>query len=812
MQPRGNRLAFGGPGIEPRWSHSNKDGVGTAYSSDSRLWYTLWRGTVTEVYYPRIDRPQLRDLEFLFADGGALFHEEKRHLVPRTERPHEHALGFRVVSEEPEGRYRLTKWVIGDPHQPCLLVRTRLEVLDRRLVGKLRLYALVAPHLEVGGWGNHAAVYELLGRSFLAAEKGGTALAVGATVPFVRTSVGYVGASDGYTDISQHGTMAWEFDRAPDGNVALTGEISLAEVTEFTLGLAFGDSLQSAVTTLHQSLAAPFELHHRRFLEQWQRTTAHELPLGGRSHDGGRLYRASRATLLAHEDKLFAGAFIASLSIPWGAAKSDSDRGGYHLVWTRDMAHCATGLLASGATETALRALVYLATQQRPDGGFPQNFWVDGTPYWQGIQLDEVALPILLASKLGPLPRESPFDSGPMVSQGARYLIERGPATEQDRWEEVGGYSPSTLATGIAALTVAAGFARARGDEGTATFIQEYADFLEAHVERWTVTRRGTLVKGIPQHYVRIRPASTAVPVPVDGTDLGTVRLPNLPPEAPNEFPASEVVDAGFLDLVRYGVRAPDDPLVVDSLRVVDRILRVETPYGPVWRRYNHDGYGQRDDGGPYTDWGTGRAWPVLTGERGHYEIAAGRDAGPYLEAMEKFATPTGLLTEQVWDEADRPSLHLELGRPTEAAMPLAWAQAEYLTLLRSASDGAVFDRVPAVAERYLRRGRRRSTLEVWKFDRQPVRAPADATIRVIAGAPFRLRASDDDWRTPQTLDSRGTGLGLHYVDLPPLDRPSRSWRFTFYWPESDRWEGRDFEVRAPAEGPTTAAGSPSPR
>ncbi len=318
-------------------------------------------------------------------------------------------------------------------------------------------------------------------------------------------------------------------------------------------------------------------------------------------------------------------------------------------------------------------------------------------------------------------------------------------------------------------------------------------------------------MKGIPQHYVRIRPALPANVVPDEGPDLGTVRLPNLSPGSPSEFPASEVVDAGFLDLVRYGVRAPDDPLVVDSLRVVDQILRVETPYGPVWRRYNHDGYGQRDDGGPYADWGSGRGWPVLTGERGHYEIAAGRDPGPYLEAMEKFATPTGLLTEQVWDEADRPALHLELGRPTEAAMPLAWAHAEYLQLLRSASDRKVFDRVPAVAERFLSRGRRRSTLEVWKFDRQPGRVPVDATIRVIVGAPFRLRASDDDWRTPRTIDSRGTGLGLHYVDLPPLDRPGRSWRFTFYWPESDRWEGRDFEVGAASPVSTASPGVTRP-
>ncbi|HLN51553.1 MAG TPA: glycoside hydrolase family 15 protein [Thermoplasmata archaeon] len=797
MQPRGDRTAFGGPGIEPRWSHSNKDGVGTAYSADSRLWYTLWRGTVTEVYYPRIDRPQLRDLEFLFTDGGTLFHEEKRHLVATTERSHDHALGFTVRSEAPEGRYRLTKWLIGDPHQPCLLVRARLEILDRRLVGKLRLFALVAPHLEVGGWGNHATVYNILGRSLLAAEKGGTALAVGCTSPFVRTSVGYVGASDGWTDISQHGSMAWEFDRAPDGNVALTGEIPLEEVSEFTLGLAFGDSIQSAATTLYQSLTTPFELHQRRFLEQWNRTATHQLPLSGASRDRGKLYRSSCATLLAHEDKLFPGAFIASLSIPWGASRTDVDRGGYHLVWTRDMAHSAMGLLASGSEETALRALVYLATQQRVDGGFPQNFWVDGTPYWQGIQLDEVALPILLAAKLKESRTPPRFDSEPMVLKGARFLIENGPATQQDRWEEVGGYSPSTLATSIAALTVASGFARARGDVATAEFVQAYADFLDAHVERWTVTSKGTLVKAIPRHYVRIRPASMGAVVPDEGPDLGLVRLPNVPPGTSPDFPASDIVDAGFLDLVRYGVRALDDPTVTDSVRVVDRVLRVETPFGPAWRRFNHDGYGQRDDGGPYADWGQGRAWPVLTGERGHYELAAGRDTGPYLEAMERFATPTGLLTEQVWDAPNLPELHLELGRPTEAAMPLAWAHAEYVELLRSVSDGAVFDRVPAVAERYLARNRHRTTLEFWKFNRQPATIPSGSPLRVVAGAPFRLRVSEDDWRTPVTMDSQPTGIGLHFVDLAPLARVGRSWRFTFYWPAADRWEGRDFSVTA---------------
>ncbi len=282
-----------------------------------------------------------------------------------------------------------------------------------------------------------------------------------------------------------------------------------------------------------------------------------------------------------------------------------------------------------------------------------------------------------------------------------------------------------------------------------------------------------------------------------EGADLGWIELPNLPPEAPRRFRASEIVSAGFLDLVRYGVRRPDDSLVADSLRVVDRLLRVDTPYGPVWRRYNHDGYGERDDGGPYADWGVGRAWPLLTGERGHYELALGRDPGPYLSAMERFATATGLLTEQVWDETDRPALHLALGRPTEAAMPLAWAHAEYISLLRSVADGRIFDQVPEVSERYAHGRGRGAPIEVWTFRRRPAGADPSAVVRVVADVPFRLHASEDDWRSSSDLDSRATGLDLHYVDLAPLGASGRSWRFTFYWPLADRWEGRDYAVTA---------------
>jgi glucoamylase len=799
---RGNRVAFGAPGLPPRWSHSNKDGVGTAYSADSRLWFTLWRGIVTEVYFPTIDSPQLRDMQFLVTDGETFFHEEKRVLTTTTERSNDHALGYRIRSEDPERRYRIVKEVIGDPHLPVLLEQVRVEPRVASLKDRMRVFVLASPHLGVGGWGNSAAVYRILDRTVLTAEKDGVALALAPSVPFSDASVGYVGASDGWTDVSQHRELAWHFDLAPGGNVALTGELPVRTAKEFTLALAFGRTLPSAVTSLFQSLATPFETHRRRFVEQWARTATHELPLAGPRGDAGHLYRSSRSILLAHEDKVYPGAFIASLSIPWGASKSDDDRGGYHLLWTRDLYHTATALLASGAEEASARALIYLATRQRTDGGFPQNFWVEGTPYWQGIQLDEVGLPILLARHLWDGKALGEFDPYPMVRRAARFLVERSPVTQQDRWEELSGYSPATLAICIAAVTAAATAARRRGDATASQFLQEYADFLEQRVERWTVTVNGTLVPGIRRHYVRIRPAAIDDPVPHEGPDMGTVTLLNLPPGVPREYPANEIVDGGFLDLVRLGVRRADDPTVVDSVRVIDHVLKVDTPAGPVWRRYNHDGYGDRDDGGPYAGWGRGRAWPILTGERGHYELALGHDPAPFLRALERLATSTGLLPEQVWDQPDRPAQHLFFGKPTESATPLAWAHAEYITLLRSAADGHVFDLIPEVAERYRGAHRPHRPLEVWRFNRQPAFVAPNETIRVIADRPFRLHASDDGWRTVADLDSLDSGLDLHFVDLAPLGAPGRNWRFTFFWPLDDRWEGRDFSVGASVPSP----------
>ena len=782
--------AFGAPGIEPRWTHADKIGVGTAYSTSSRLWYTLWSGIITEVYYPTVDTPQIRDLQYLITDGRSFF-EEERELESKVERIGEHGLEYRITNGDRDGRYQIIKQVIGDPHLPCLLQHTQIVSSDRF---QLQFYVLCAPHLEVGGQNNNARVVEVAGRKILVAYKGTTWLAMAADVPFKRFSCGYVGHSDGWTDLADNYQLDWEFDRADDGNLALIGELNLDNTDEFTLGLAFGTTIHNAISTLFQSLEISFEKQQQSYRNQWERTCKDLLPLDKVATDGGNLYRSSYSILLAHEDKLYPGALIASLAIPWGETKSDSDRGGYHLVWTRDMVSSAAGLMAAGHNSTALRSLIYLATTQEENGGFAQNFWVDGKAYWTGIQLDEVAFPILLARKLQQENALSSFDIYPMILRAAEFLIRQGPATQQERWEENSGYSPSTLAAMIAALICAAGIARDRQDPKTAEFIEEYADFLECHIEDWTVTRQGTLVPEIKEHYIRITPADVESNLPNEDPNNSTVNITSRPPNTPSFFPAREVVDGGFLQLVRYGIRQPDDPLIVNSVKVIDRVLKTDTPFGPLWHRYNHDGYGQRDDGSAYEGWGTGRGWPLFTGERGHYELALGNDVKPYIEAMEKFATNTGLLPEQAWDSEDIPDAHMYLGRPTGSAMPLMWAHAEYIKLLRSAKDGRVFDLIPEVAERYLENRSKCKPLEVWKFNRQLKQVNSEYTLRIQAISPFRLRWTNNEWSSMEDTASNSTSLEIYFVDLP-IKNEASSIEFTFFWLESNNWEGSNYKI-----------------
>ena len=785
-----NRNAPGAPGIEPRWTSSAKDGIGTAYHTSSRLWFTLSHGIINEVYYPHVDTPNTRDLQFLITDGETFCHEEKRDLDHAIEYPEQNVLLYRLTNSERGGRYRIVKEIIVEPHSSVLLIQTRLEILDPKLRGKLRLYVLLAPHMKGTGYHNSAEWCGLDDRKFLEAQREDLCLVFGCKPDFTRRSVGYVGRSDGWQDLRDNFKMDWEFERAIGGNIALTGEIDLSTGLEFTLGVALGHSLQSASTQLLQALATPFSSQREKYIAQWQRTRPKD-DFHEHSKDGGHLFRLGQCILLAHEDKMFQGAFVASLSIPWGETKDDSNAGGYHLVWTRDLVHTATAMLAAGQTESALRALIWLACVQAPDGSLPQNSWINGNAYWKNTQVDEVAVPVLLAWRLHQADALRQFDPWPLASRAARYLVLNGPVTPQERWEENSGYSPSTLGAQIAALVCASEFARSGKKNVAEAFLLDYADWLSAHLEEWTVTNRGELVKDKPRHYVRITPADPHQAEATADLNNANIEIAN----GGGKHPARNIVGGDFLDLVRLGVRAADDPLIVDSVAVIDQVLKRALPQGPCWRRYNHDGYGQKDDGKAFDGTGVGRSWPILTGERGHYELAVGRDPMPFIEALEKFANPGGMLPQQLWDAEDLPDGHMKRGGPTGSAMPLCWAHAEYVSLVRSAHDGVCFDRIEPVYQRYAKAGTG-SKIEMWSFAYQPQRIGTGKVLRIITEQAAKIHWSSDAWTTPHDKQTRDSGLGVYCADLPTDKLPDGTRLvFTFNWVGVSRWEGRDFFV-----------------
>ena len=300
---------------------------------------------------------------------------------------------------------------------------------------------------------------------------------------------------------------------------------------------------------------------------------------------------------------------------------------------------------------------------------------------------------------------------------------------------------------------------------------------------------------------MRIRPPAPGEPFYNEQAGPDIIRISNRGPGEQFDFEARQIIDAGFLELVRYGVRRADDPLIIDSLKVVDHILKIETPFGTCWRRYNHDGYGQKKDGGPYDGWGQGRAWPLLTGERGHYELAAGNDCTPHIAAIERFRSIGGMLPEQIWDQADIPSAHLFLGRSAGAAQPLVWAHSEYLKLLRSTVDGRVYERISIVEQRYAVPPDKRTFknhVEIFKL-RRPLKDIAYGhTLRILNIDRFRVVYSLDNWATVLNQDCHSVGYSGFFADIPITGPNTGTIIFTLCWcneGQPEHWLGRNIEV-----------------
>jgi glucoamylase len=789
--------APGWPGIPARWTSSAKSGLGTAVSRDSRVWFTLSHGILNEVYYPRVDHACTRDLGFIVTDGESYFSEEKRDARSETSTVAPGIPAYRIHNTAADGRYRIEKEVLTDPWRDVLLQRIRFVPLQG-LLTDFRLYVLLAPHLANRGGGNTAWVGDYKGTPMLFGERDNNALALASTAPWLARSVGFVGVSDGWQQLQARKRLNETYTRADNGNVAITGEVDLRSSDGvFVMALGFGPTAMEAGQHTLISLLEGFDETHAEYVRAWEAWHA-KLKGGIPPKARSLLYHTSATVLRTHESKRVEGGVIASLSIPWGFSKHDDDLGGYHLVWPRDLVETAGGFIAMGAHQEARRVLRYLQVTQESDGHWSQNMWLDGTPYWQGIQMDETALPILLvdlAARTGVLDTRGRDELWPMVRRASAFLARNGPVSPQDRWEEEPGYAPFTIATEIAALLVAADLADAQGNRTAADYLRETADAWNASLERWLYVSGTELARqhAVDGYYIR-----AAEPDRADAASpsQGFVPIKNRPPDQAGG-PAALTVSIDALALVRFGLRAPDDPRIVNTVKVIDGLLRVETPRGPAWHRYQGDAYGEHADGKPFDGTGIGRAWPLLTGERAHYELAAGRTdvAERLARAMEAFAGESGLLPEQIWDSADIPDRELSIGRASGSAMPLVWAHAEYVKLCRSLRDGAIFDRPPQPVQRYL--VNKATSLHVtWRFNNKVRTMPSSRILRVETLAAAVVHWSVDDWTTVNETPTLDTTLGVHVADLHTMElRTGAHVNLTIYWRDVDRWEGSDFLV-----------------
>jgi glucoamylase len=753
--------AFGAPGMPPSWSSSDKDFVTTALGR-SRLWATIGHGVINEVFWPSTGEPQIRDLTFYLVgkDGFVDLKREPRYTL-ETPSP---GVPLLTISHGGDD-YRLILEVVPDPLRDVLLVRFELS-------GPYQLVAILAPHLGGTGKENTASVED----QALLAHRGAWALALLADVPLLAGSAGFVGASDGWRDLAEHGDLVWSFERADKGTVALSCKF---EAKKGTLALGFADTCGGARTLARSSLAEGIASARTALREGWE-AWGKNLRLPTVSEPLAREALLSAAILKVHEDRTYPGALVASLSVPWG--NSTDTLGGYHLVWPRDAALAAFALLAVQQTQEAARVLAGFIATQLPDGHWSQNYYPSGVAFWTGVQLDEAAFPVLLAAKLRELGEVDLDGTTAMIRRALSFVARSGPTSAQDRWEESPGTNPFTLAVAIAALVAGASWLEPVERE----YALALADDWNERLESFCYVTETPLAKsrGVAGYYVRL-----AAPQK-DGGLTGRVHLSNRDGQT---IPASALVSMDFSYLTRLGLRTARDPRIRDTIAVTDAILRVTTPSGPVYHRYNDDGYGEKADGSPFEGSGVGRLWPLLTGERGHLALQSGEDPLPYLETMVRCASLGGLLPEQVWDSAPIAKRGLSPGRPSGSAMPLLWTHAEYLKLLIARDTGKPVELLKAVEDRY---GGNPQNADMWHWRAEApfARLQRGRTFAVEHRGPFVLRYGFDGWRAIVEQTAVCGPFGIWGVTLTPKDLEGHGViHFTRRFDHG--WENIDYQV-----------------
>jgi glucoamylase len=806
--------APGTPGADPKWVSSRNTILGTARTDDaSFVWFTGFNGIVGEVFYPASDTPAIFDWQMLVGDAAHTWvDEEKVTTTSRAERIDPHALSWKVTNVPKSGHpYRIEKRIFTDPKRNTLVVEVTFTA-TRGTLGDFILYTLLHPALDNDGQATTAYTGSFNGRPMLIArntkktrrdENGnvyrpvelGSSSALASSLDFKpgMLSSGFVGTSDGYQDLlggrTPDMTMNWTYDRATDGNVAQMAMFDLGPVAgrtsvTFTLALGFGESEASAEAaaagTLGETPAALLESYN----SQWK---AYAKGLNNLNGAADEQYYVAAMVLKAAQDKT-SGGMVAGLGNPWGDTggswktangQTGNDQSvyvqnsnGYHVVFPRDQYKIASALIVAGDTATAGRALDFLfkdaarSGMQRADGHFPRYAFTDagGTIEDSIIQPDQTALPIILAWKLK---RTDASTYARHVKPAAEYLLKNGPRYGHERWEENWGYSPSTIAAEIAGLVCAADIARANGDEISAARYLARADYWQGMVENWTFTTRGKIAgqsggKAIRCFFERLDDDGN----PNDGH---TIFIGN------GGGPRDErsIVDAGFLELVRHGVKSWDNPYIVASLPAVDATIKQSVPgKGDGFFRYNTDGYGENLRGVNWPCQGMrGRLWPLLSGERGHYVIASGNDAAAYLRTMRHFANSSFFVPEQVFDAPAPPGF--APGEPTKSMNPLNWAMGEYVSLFASNASRQVLDCPAVVFERYVKNAykpRENQAVDYLEDDAKQGKALRLFYKGTLAASPevaLHWSYNDTSGTTDQTMMKRSDGFWETTVSVP---------------------------------------------
>jgi glucoamylase len=714
------------PGKDAQWATAGKQGVGTSAGLQSKVWFTLAQGVMTEVYYPDVTVANVHLLQFVVVNPKAKKVEtEQDDAIHQIKVLRPDSLSFQQINTAKSGEWKITKTYTTDVERDSILIDVKFETKNKNL----NLYVYYDPSLGNSGMGDtsgHILLrdnYGLMGQKTpaLTAEDKNFASVLKTNSSFLGefefATQGFLGVNDGLTQLKNSGKITNFRNKAENGNVVQVAKISKPE--KFTLFLGFGKNQNEALANANKSSEKGFVATQSEYEKQWS-DYVKTLPKVNSKYQAQ--FNMAAMILKAFEDKTNRGANIASLSIPWGGAANANEVGssGYHAVWARDLYQVATAFMALGDKDAANRALNFLfKIQQKPDGSFPQNSWLDGLPVGGSLQMDQVGFPLILAHELRRFDRETYQKH---IKPAADFIVKNGPTTPQERWEEKGGYSPSTIAAEIAGLVCAAEIAKKNNDFESAEKWLKVADDWAANVEKWTVTTTGK--HSTEPYYVRL--------------------TQNGKPDAGEKYEINgvfgmvderDIVDAGFLELVRLGIKSPDDKIIQNSIKVVDQEIRVNTPNGEGFYRYNLDSYGEPDNGqrwnfdGKWT--GKGRLWALLSGERGQFEIAdCGlriadfKDQRPKtkdhpiecldkakqrLNSMQNFANDGLMIPEQVWDSPEIPKNidkqfipELKFGEGTGSATPLAWSMAQFIRLAVNLKEGRNLDTPKVVYERYV--------------------------------------------------------------------------------------------------------------